>query len=336
VAVGGALYLQPWAAAVPIVSAETLALAPTTRVLAVNGTIAAVQSVDLRPLVSGTLTDVLVAEGDVVAAQTDLARIDAAAQQAVVRQTVAALDAAIVAQDDAQRTYDRDLLLGGTIARTTLEDAKRALDVATQEVARMTALFDAAQIKLADFTIRAPIAGTVLTLDVDPGQTVDATTVLMTVADLSRLEVKTDVDEDYATQIVRGQSAVLQLAGETALRNGTVSAVSQKVDAATGGLAVTLAFDDVVTAPVGLTVTANIIVDSRPEAMTLPRAAIVTDAGGTAAFVVVDGAARRQTVQIIDWPAARLIVTSGLSASDVVITDAVGITDGQAVTVVQP
>ena len=162
---------------------ETLALAPTTRVLAVNGSIAAARSVDQRPLVSCTLAEVLVAEGDVVPAQTDLARIDEAAQQAVVRQAVAAIDAAIVAQDDAQRTYARDLLLAGTITQTALADAKRALDSATQEVARMTALFDAAQIKLDDFTIRAPIAGTVLPLDVDPGQSVDASTVLMTLAE---------------------------------------------------------------------------------------------------------------------------------------------------------
>ena len=42
---------------------------------------------------------------------------------------------------------------------------------------------------------------------------------------------------------------------------------------------------------------------------------------------------QRRAVQVIDWPAARLIVTEGLVAGDVVIADATGIADGQAVKV---
>jgi RND family efflux transporter MFP subunit len=336
VGAGLAFYFQPWIAKTTSVVFETVALGPVTRVLAVNGRIAAAHSVDLRPQVSGTLADILVDEGDSVAQGADLARIDPSAQRAVARQAIAGLDSALVAQEQAQATYTRTKALGRNVPRNTLENAARAVQSAEQEVARMTALFDSAQIRLDDFTIRAPIAGTVLTLNVDPGQSVDPSTVLMTIADLSVLEVETDVDEAYATQIAQGQRAVLQLAGETTLREGRVSAVSQRVDAATGGLAVTLAFDAPVTAPVALTVTANIVVDSVGAAMTLPRAAVVTDALGTAVFVVIDGVAQRRRVQVIDWPAARLIVTSGVSPGDVVVADATGIVDGQAVSAVLP
>jgi RND family efflux transporter MFP subunit len=287
-------------------------------------------------MVSGMLVGISVAEGDDVSAGAELARIDPATQQAAVRQALAGLDAAIVAQSEAQATHARNVALGTSIARVTVETSARTVLSATQEVTRMTAVFDAAQIKLDDFTIRAPIAGTVLTLNVDPGQSVDPSTVLMTLADLSRLEVETDVDEAYATQIKLGQKAVLQLAGESALRDGRVSVVSRLVDAATGGLAVTLAFDAPVSAPIGLTVTANIIVDSRDAAMTLPRAALVTDSAGTAVFVLADGTAQRRSVAVIDWPAARLIVTSGVAPGDIVIADATGIGDGQAVTEVAP
>jgi hypothetical protein len=36
-------------------------------------------------------------------------------------------------------------------------------------------------------------------------------------------------------------------------------------------------------------------------------------------------------VQVIDWPAARLIVTEGLAVGDIVIAAATGIADGQSV-----
>lgn len=330
---GWLMYLEPWATPVPVVTVETVALVPVTRVLAVNGRIAGVRSVDVRPLVSGTLVEVLIAEGDLVTRSQTLLRLDMAAQQAIVRQAAAGLDAALVAQEDAVATLERTRALGTNAARLVLESAARAAQTAAQEVARMTALLEQAQIQLEKFTIRAPMAGTVLVLHADPGQSVDPASALLTIADLGQLVVETDVDESYATQIRTGQPAVLQLSGEGAVRAAHVSFVSQRVDADTDGLAVKLTPDAALTAPIGMTVTANITVDDRAAAITVPRAAIVSDAAGDAVLVFSDGYALRRAVQVIDWPAARLIVTDGLAAGDLVIADATGLTDGQAVKV---
>jgi RND family efflux transporter MFP subunit len=336
VGLAGVLYFQPWAATARAVLVETVTLGPVTRVLAVNGRIAGVQSVDVRPQVGGILAEVLVAEGELVQVAAALARVDAAAQLAFVRQALAGLDAARVVQEGALVTYARTKSLKGNVSRAVLESDERTVQAAAQEVARMTALQDQAQIQLEKFTIRAPLAGTVLVLNAEPGQNVDLATVLMTIVDLGQLIVETDVDESYATQIRMGQPAALQLSGETVVREGRVSFVSQKVDEATGGLAVKLTPEAALTAPIGLTVTANITVDDRASSVTVPRAALLRDAGGDAVLVITDGIARRRAVVVIDWPAARLIVTEGLAVNDVVIADATGIADGQAVLVVQP
>jgi multidrug efflux pump subunit AcrA (membrane-fusion protein) len=169
-------YTQLWMTRPPVVPVEIAAPAPVTRVLAVNGRIAAVRSVDVRATVSGRLATLVVAEGDAVDAGEVLAEVDAEAQSAVVRQAVAALDAALVAQDQARETYDRLLALGTNVARSTLETEARAVQSAAQEVARMTAILDQARIALRDHTIRAPMAGTVLVLNVEEGQTVDPAT----------------------------------------------------------------------------------------------------------------------------------------------------------------
>ena len=330
---GGVLYLQPWAAKVPAVAVETVTLGPVTRVLAVNGRIATQWSVDIRPLVSGVLLDVLVAEGDVVKPAQVLMQLDTATQQAVVRQAVAGLDTALAAQQAAIATHARTQALGTNAARVALENAARAELQADQEVARMTALLEQSQIQLDRFTLRAPKAGTVLTMQADLGQNVDPATVLMTIGDLNHLVVETSVDEAYATQIRKDQPATLQLSGETLVRAGHVSFVSQRVDADTGGLAVKLAPDATLSAPIGLTVTANITVDDRASAITVPRAALIRSATGDGVLVVADGRAKTRAVTVIEWPAERLIVTDGLNAGDVVIADATGLTDGQAVKV---
>ncbi len=332
----GLAYLQPWVAHPAQVVIETATLAPATRVLAVNGQISAAHSVEVRPMVSGALEAVLVAEGDKVATGQDLARVNTAAQNSLIRQAVAGLDAALVAQEQARATYQRSLALGGTVARTVLDNDARALRSADQEVARMSALVDQAQIALANHTNRAPFSSSVIALNVEAGQIVDPSTVLMTLADLGDLVVETDVDEAYATQIVQGQLAVLQLAGETATHQGHVCFVSSRVDVSTGGLAVKLTFDAPVVAPIGLTVTSNIVVDGREAALTVPRTAMATFGADKGVFVIEAGKAKFRKLQVVDWPATRLIVTQGLTEGDKVIVDAAGITDGQAVTLGQP
>ena len=332
-ALAGFVWSQFWMVRPTPVTIEIAAFAPVTRVLAVNGRIAAVRSVDVRSVVSGTLIALPVTEGDVVEENQILAQVDAAAQNATVRQAMAALDAALVAQQQTTEVYERAAALGNNIPRSELEANAHAVQTAAQEVARLTAILDQAQIVLEDYTIRAPVAGTVLELVAEKGQIVGPTSRLLTLADLSEILVEADVDEAYATHITVGQPAMLQLTGNSGTHRGHVSFVSNRVDEATGGLAIEISFNAPVVAPVGLTVTTNIIVDQRDAALTVPRTALVN---GDAVFVVADGVARWQLVTVVEWPAARLIATAGLEEGNAVIVDATGISDGQPVDVDEP
>ncbi len=329
--VAGLVYFQPWTAARIPVAIEEVADAPVTRLLAVNGRIAALHSVDLRSQVGGSLTQVAVNEGQQVEAGQLLLRTDSSAQEAILRQALAGLDAALVAKEQAAATYARSLALGANVSAAKLAADWLAVQSATQEVARMTALLEQAQVQLTRHTLRAPISGTVIALDAEVGQIADTTTVLLTLADLDDLIVETDVDEAYASQIVVGQPVTLRLSGETETRTGHIRTVAGRVDITTGGLAVEIGFDAPISAPVGLTVTANIIVDQQDAALTVPRTALVRNNGDAAVFLAHDGVARRQSVRVIDWPAARLIVTNGLSPGDPVIIDATGLSDGQPI-----
>src|SRR5690606_31307456 len=95
--------------------------------------------------------------------------------------------------------------------------------------------------------------------------------------------------------------------------------------------AVRIAFDDPVSLPVGLTVSANIIVGEYPEAITVPRSAILTEAGKSHVMLLETGVAVLRNVVFSDWPAERVIVTSGLAEGDQVILDPAAVKPGQAV-----
>lgn len=328
---GWLIYAQPWVVSVSVRLVESVTPGPLSRVLAVNGRIAAIHSVAVRSPVAGTLTDSMAEEGEQVERGAILARLDDTPQQAVVRQAVAALDHGIVAQQQAQAALTRATALGVNVARSTQEDAQRSLELAQRETGRLQALYDQAQYQLTRYRITAPITGTVLTRSVEPGQVIDLTTPLFTIADLSDLIVETDVDEVYATQIRPGMPALLRLAGETDNLEGSVYFVAPLVDAATGGLDVKIRFTEPRQVPVGLTVTANIIIDQQDAAISAPRSAIISNTTGSTVFLLDNGLARQTPVTVLDWPAERLLVTEGLSAGDQLIMDASGLSDGQRV-----
>jgi RND family efflux transporter MFP subunit len=327
---------RPWATAVPVVAVEAATPTSVARILAINGRVAGIETVDVRPLVSGRITVLPIAEGDAVATGAVLASIDARAQAAIVRQAMAGLDAALVAQGAAAEARARAAALGAGTSRVALAEALRAELTAGQEVQRMTAVLEQAQVALSLYTVTAPLAGTVTDLPVVTGQTIDPGTVLMTIADMGRLVVEAVVDETHALELKTGLTATMRPTGSSEVLTGRVSRVAQVVDAATGGLAVTLTPDTALVAPIGLTVTANITIEDRSEAITVPRAAVIADEAGTAVFVLDGDIAARRAVSVIEWPAARLIVTEGLSPGDPVITDATGLTDGAAVAVAVP
>ncbi len=333
---GWLIYAQPWVARVSERVVESVTPGPLSRILAVNGRIAAIHSVDVRSPVAGTLTHLMAEEGERVERGAILARLDDTPQQAVVRQAVAALDHGIVAQQQAQAALTRATALGVNIARSTQEDAQRSLEQAQRETGRLQALYDQAQYQLTRYRITAPMTGTILTRSVEPGQVIDLSTPLFTIADLSDLIVETDVDEVYATQIRPGMPALLRLAGETGNLAGTVYFVAPLVDAATGGLDVKIRFTEPRQVPVGLTVTANIIIDQQDAAISAPRSAIISNTTGSAVFLLDNGLARQTPVTVLDWPAERLLVSEGLNAGDQLIVDASGLSDAQRVKAVNP
>ena len=323
---------KPWVARPKAVASETLATGPVSQVLAVNGRVAARTSVTVRAAVSAQAVAVAASEGDEVAAGQVLVRLDDSLVQSQLQQAQAALEAQEVRQSQAAAAADRTRALGDNAPRSSLEDAELALAGAINETARLKAALEQVEKQRDQYVITAPIAGVVLTRGVDQGQLVDPQTQLFTIADTSDLVVETDVDELYSSRVSKGLKALLKPVGATVAQNGTVVFAAPTVDAATGGRAIKIAFDDPVSLPVGLTVNANVIVEEVPEALSIPRAAILTEGTQSHVMVIVDGVAQLRAISFDDWPADRVIVTNGLAPGDVVILVPTAIKAGDMVT----
>ncbi len=308
------------------VTTEVAAFSEVTRLLAVNGKVAPLRSVQIKSSVSGSVMDVIAVEGDSVARGAVLAKLDAGAQIASVVQAQTALAQARAKAVQATDAHARDVLMRANVTANALEEGRQTMVSAAQDVLRLEAALSQASLLLDHYTITAPIAGRVMTAAVDFGQLVDTSTTLFSLADTTELVVEAVVDETYASQMATGQTASLQVIGASEVLAGQVSFVAPSVDRDTGGLAIKIAFDLPPVAAVGQTVTANVVIETR-SALTVPRSALQ----GEAVFLLVDGTAVLTPITTIDWPAERLIAAQGLAEGDVIITAAEGLTDGAAV-----
>lgn len=109
--------------------------------------------------------------------------------------------------------------------------------------------------------------------------------------------------------------------------------IEPRVDPETGARNVRLRMSDpLATAPAGLTVTVNLIIEQRARALSVPRSAILNE-GGRSIVLVVDGDGRvaKRAIRYIDWPAESVIVTAGLKAGERYLNDPAAAQAGQRV-----
>src|SRR5215208_2102962 len=189
-----------------------------------SGKIEAKTSVDISADITGRIIDIAVREGDLVKRGQFLLQIDPAQYQAavaraqgVVSSTEATLLQTRATRDQAQRAWNRARQLkelgDNLIAPETSEQAQTALDVAEANYQATKAQLDQARASLqeskdnlAKTRLTSPISGRVVRLAVEegevavPGTFSRETGLLMTIADLSVILAKVQVDE---TDVVR-------------------------------------------------------------------------------------------------------------------------------------
>jgi RND family efflux transporter MFP subunit len=314
--------------ATPAVRTATVSAQPAERVLAVTGRVKPRETVQIFPRVAGLVVGLNKDEGDTVEAGELLGQIDPARAEAALVQASAAVDAQrrILAQAERDLERARTLLERGSATVAGVEAATLAVTKGREDLRRLEAARAEAALRLEEHKVIAPFEGRILNRPVDPGQVVDARTTLFEIAPTAAQEIETEVDEAYSMALTLGQEARLAFAGVPETARGRVSYIAPEIRTSTGGRIVRLTFKPPAgladgELPVGLTVDVNIIVARTDNALTVPRQAIRDIATAPYVLTVKDGTVVKQPVTFIDWPAASVIVTSGVAAGDKVITD---------------
>lgn len=168
-----------------------------------DGVVEAVRQATLSAQTSGRVGEVLADVNDRVVAGQVLLRLSAVEQQAGVDAARAQLRAAEASANESELNYRRhaDLVQGRYVSRAQFDQARASRDAAI-------AARDAARAQLANAgqqsvytTIRAPYAGIVSTREVEPGESVGAGRVLMTVFAPDALRIEVSVPQSDAEAI---------------------------------------------------------------------------------------------------------------------------------------
>lgn len=295
------------------------------------GRVAAHRRVEIRPQVGGVIIQRFVEEGARVEEGQILFQIDPAPLKADFEVAEAGLGRATAQAAHARRSLDRaDLLLARNVAsREQNDNARNELALAEANLAEARAVVERRRLDLAFATLRSPTRGYVGSGLADVGGLASASSerALAVVQDVDRvyLDLRLPAARLDAVQLAAadeiGTIEVLNLDGVPHARPGRLKSSDIVVDPGTGNASIRVEVEnpDLSLLP-GMYVRVKVPRGVISNALLVPEEAVLRGAAGTAQVVVVSvaGRAERRDVRLGDAVGGEVVVTSGLTAGEVI------------------
>ncbi len=186
-----------------------------------SGIIEAISSIEIKSKASGEILYLGAEVGDFVKKGAVLGQIDQRTPTNILNQSKSDLEAAKVRLENAKSQYDRGMELhaNGSISDKAYEDIQENFAQAKSTLVRTEVTFENAKIALDDTVVRSPISGTIISRPVEVGQVISSPTsavgggtLLMTMADLSKVRVRALVDEIDVGKVSIGQTVSIKVA----------------------------------------------------------------------------------------------------------------------------
>jgi membrane fusion protein (multidrug efflux system) len=237
---------------------------------------------------------------------------------------------ASVAVADAQRV--ERLHAQGLATDSDLRTAKAAEQTAIQ-------LRDSliARIGTGGLVLKAPIAGTVDALTAQPGDLIAPGTVVMRVADPKAVYARLGLEPEDAARVKGGQPVTLSaLTTRATVAQGKITEVDARVDPTTRLTSAVGLPESTINLVPGSSVRGRIVLDSHPDALTVPRSAVLYSEEKPFVYVADGGKAQRRDVTTGLSDDTQVEILNGLKVGESVIVGGnYELEDGMAIRVAQ-
>lgn len=253
----------------------------------------------------------------------DLARVrhDAAKREAERAQL--SYEKGVMSRQEMEKSYD-ELATAEVEHEHAIENAALAKDslafelrTAKLEVDQQKLLVQNLQRRADELTIRSPVNGMVGNVAVQQKQSVAANAPILTVVDLTALEIEAQIPESYADALGLGMPADINYG--TSTYKGIVAAVSPEVQNAQ--VTTRVRFDGEV--PTDLRqnqrVSVRIVMETKDNVLTVQRGPFLESGSGRMAYVVRDGLAVRTPIRVGSASVNRVEIVDGLQEGDRIV-----------------
>ena len=307
-----------------------------------TGSFTAAESSRVSPQVPGQIIATPINVGDTVKSGDIIARLDDRDARTRLTQAEATLQQAQATAANAKAQMERSasLVKTGDISAGDFQTLTTQVATANAQIAQAQAQVILAQQQLDETLIRAPFRGHVSARPVAAGEYVTTASSIATVVDIQPIKLELQIPEADAAKINLGMVVSAQVASYPGRDfTGKVTAKNPALSVESRALTVVAEFAnaDLALNP-GMFATAGVRLPQTQQVIAVPRVALFTPAGSPSpqVFVVQDGKARLRVVQAGQPQGDVILVTSGLQAGEMVVTNAPEkLFDGEPVSVRQ-
>ncbi|MGB0216399.1 MAG: efflux RND transporter periplasmic adaptor subunit [Alteromonas oceani] len=324
------------AQSLPSVTVMTAKTEDFTAKVRLPGRIKATTTAEVRPQVTGIISERLFVEGASVEMNQPLYQVEddtyaaiVSSAQAAVSQAEARLDLAISETARAKKMLSTNT---GSKQNYDNTEAERKSAEAALEMAR--AQLKSAEIDFNRCTIRAPVSGIIGLSQSTPGSLVSAqqANALATIRSIDSVyvDVTQSVNDLLAwyqqpkqyKERMAGNVTLILPTGEVYAQAGELRAAEPRVEPTTGMITLRIAFPnpDYRLIP-GLYVEVELPRQQAENAILLPKNVVMRNSSGTASvWIVDDGVVVERTVTMLTGAGNKWVITSGINAGDLVVT----------------
>ncbi|HEY5760391.1 MAG TPA: efflux RND transporter periplasmic adaptor subunit [Steroidobacter sp.] len=317
---------------VPVTVAEVERRDVPQRISAI-GTVQSLHAVVLRPQVTGTVTEVLFKEGELVERGALLARIDdrtikAALAQAQAEKSSGEADLRIAELDLARYNGLSDRSI---VPRQTIEQQAALVEKLKATIRASEARIEAQRVQLSFTEIRSPVHGRVGIRRIDPGNLVQIGDEqgLVTVTQVDPISIVFTLPQEVLPRLRKASKASRQMRvtafdrdGSAPLAQGRLTTLDNQIDTATGTLRLRAEFDNASSDlwP-GQFVTLQLETGTSENATVVPAHAIQQGLEGPFVYRVQDAIAEPVQVVTSYLDDEIAVIASGVMPGDVIVID---------------
>ena len=264
-----------------------------------SGPLVAPGTAMVRAKSNGTLLSLAVGEGSRVKAGQALGQVDLEELRYRIAERGASVEAMRAQMEQAERSYkaNEGLAAKNFIAQTALDTSRAAYESARANWHAAKAQLDTSQVTMRQAALVAPINGVVSKRHVVPGEKVAAEQQILTIVDLSKLELAGLVGTHEVSRLKPGMSVQVQVEGVAEPVEARIDRIAPAAEPGTRSIGVTLVLSNPKEAfRAGQYAVAKVVLADDTQRLTVPIASISRNSGQEQVWMIENGALVRRIV----------------------------------------